>query len=51
MHEKKGDDDGNKFKDVFSFPDNPDLNIRYIQFVNRTQWKPTEHSGIFIDHF
>ena len=43
--------DGNKFKNVFSFPDNPDLNTRWIQFVNHAQWKPTEHSGICIDHF
>ena len=29
---EKGDDDGNKFKNVFSFPDNPDLNQIYTPY-------------------
>ena len=36
---------------VFSFPVDPSLKHRWIQFTNRAQWEPTEHSGICIYHF
>ena len=37
---------------IFSFPlDKPDLNQRWIKFVNRKDWKPTSYSGICIKHF
>ena len=31
--------------------DKPDLNQRWIKFVNRKDWKPTSYSGICIKHF
>ena len=32
-------------------PDDPDLRIRWIYFVNRKDWQPTKYSVICIDHF
>ena len=39
------------YVNVFSFPVDPPLKRRWIQFTNRAQWEPTEHSGICIYHF
>ena len=33
------------------FPDDPDLRIRWIYFVNRKDWQPTKYSVICINHF
>ena len=41
-----------KTSPVFGFPfDKPDLNQRWIKFVNRKDWKPTNSSVICMKHF
>ena len=37
---------------VFCFPlKNPELNRKWIRFVNRRHWAPTQRSGIYSQHF
>ena len=44
----------NKENSVFAFPDalkRPELRKKWIKFVNRKNWFPTEHSGVCSAHF
>ena len=44
----------NKESSVFAFLDavkRPELRKKWVQFVNRKNWFPTEHSGVCSAHF
>ena len=51
-HEKSICEGGGVFP-VFQFPggENPDLHRRWIRFINRSDWEPSENSHICIKHF
>ena len=48
---KKGEVQKEIGRPVFGFPSDEEQTNAWIRFVNRNDWKKSEHSGICSDHF
>ena len=48
---KKREAEENVKQPVFSFPDDSELQNKWVRFVNRKDFIPIRHNGIYIKHF